>query len=113
VFYVYDTSSASTILLNYIILGTILLAVAVLAYFVLRKLRYFDRVGISKKGITWHVSGKEIEFYSWGEVACVEKCSKSHSKSTLYIKITVKENKELFIEYRQEVYDEINGYMYG
>lgn len=110
VFYVYDTSSASTIVINYIILGVILLAVAILAYFVLRKLRFFDRVGISEQGITLHVPFKDREFYSWDSVISVEKTVKSNRVRSMEYIVMTTDGKEILIEYHDEILSSIEKY---
>lgn len=108
---VYDSSHKDFIVMNFIILAFILLAVAFAAYIVFRKLGFFNRIGVSDKGITMYISSKEPEFYSWDEIANVEKYKKSNkTKSKEYIKVTTNKPEEFIVEYLPELYDEIMLY---
>lgn len=107
---VYDSSHKDLLVMNFIILAFILLAVAFAAYIIFRKLGFFNRIGISNKGITIYISGKEPKFYSWDDIANVDKYKKSNKiKSTEYIKITTSHNR-FIVEYSPELYDEIMLY---
>lgn len=108
---VYDSSHKDILVMNFIILAFIFLAVAFAAYIIFRKLGFFNRIGISDKGITMYISGKEPVCYSWDDIANVEKYKKSNkTKSKEYIKVTTNKPEEFIVEYLPELYDEVMLY---